>query len=56
MRLALGGMVREVPQETEYGEFQCPVEDLDGHHWLFSKHARDVAPADWGAQVAQRTG
>ena len=44
-----GAKVREVPHETEYGEFQCAFEDLDGHHWLFSRHARDVAPEEWGA-------
>jgi hypothetical protein len=24
---------------------------LDGHHWLFSTHARDVSPTDWGATI-----
>jgi uncharacterized glyoxalase superfamily protein PhnB len=38
--------------ETEYGERQYGVEDLDGHHWLFSRHARDVNPAEWGAKLA----
>jgi uncharacterized glyoxalase superfamily protein PhnB len=39
--------------ETEYGELQYGVEDLDGHHWLFSRHARDVGPEEWGATVAK---
>jgi uncharacterized glyoxalase superfamily protein PhnB len=38
--------------ETEYGERQYGVEDLDGHHWLFSQHARDVSPDQWGAKIA----
>jgi uncharacterized glyoxalase superfamily protein PhnB len=38
--------------ETAYGERQYGVEDLEGHHWLFSRHARDVDPAEWGATVA----
>lgn len=38
--------------ETEYGELQYGVEDLDGHHWLFSRHARDVSPEQWGASVS----
>jgi uncharacterized glyoxalase superfamily protein PhnB len=38
--------------ETEYGELQYGVEDLDGHHWLFSRHARDVSPNEWGATLA----
>lgn len=37
--------------ETEYGELQYGVVDLDGHHWLFSRHARDVAPGEWSARV-----
>jgi len=43
----------EEPHETEYGEFQYAAVDLEGHHWLFSRHARDVAPEDWGAVVAK---
>jgi uncharacterized glyoxalase superfamily protein PhnB len=50
---AAGAKVREAPHETEYGEYQCAFEDLDGHHWLFSRHARDVRPEDWGAAVAK---
>ena len=50
-----GAKIRETPHETEYGEFQCAFEDLDGHHWLFSRHARDVSPQEWGAQVAAKT-
>jgi uncharacterized glyoxalase superfamily protein PhnB len=46
-----GATVREVPHETEYGEFQCAFEDLEGHHWLFSRHARDVSPEEWGATI-----
>jgi predicted enzyme related to lactoylglutathione lyase len=38
--------------ETEYGEFQYAAEDLDGHHWLFSRHARDLSPGEWGARVS----
>jgi hypothetical protein len=40
----------EEPHETEYGEFQYAALDLDGHHWLFSRHAMDVAPEEWGAE------
>ena len=40
--------------ETEYGERQYGVEDLDGHHWLFSQHASDVSPDQWGAKIAER--
>jgi len=49
---AAGAKVREAPHETEYGEYQCAFEDLDGHHWLFARHARDVKPEEWGATAA----
>lgn len=39
--------------ETVYGELQYGAEDLDGHHWLFSRHARDLSPEQWGATVSR---
>jgi uncharacterized glyoxalase superfamily protein PhnB len=51
---AEGATIVEEPHETAYGEFQYAALDLDGHHWLFSRHARDVAPEAWGAVVAKR--
>lgn len=47
-----GAQILEEPHETVYGEFQYAVLDLDGHHWLFSQHVRDLAPEDWGAKVS----
>jgi uncharacterized glyoxalase superfamily protein PhnB len=47
-----GAKVWEELHETIYGERQYGVEDLDGHRWLFSQHARDVDPEAWGATVA----
>lgn len=49
---AAGATILEELHETVYGERQYGVEDLEGHPWLFSAHARDVSPADWGATVA----
>ena len=49
---AQGATVVEELNETVYGELQYAALDLAGHHWLFSKHARDVAPEEWGAVVA----
>jgi uncharacterized glyoxalase superfamily protein PhnB len=49
---AAGVKVIEELNETVYGELQFVVEDPEGHHWLFSRHARDLSPADWGAKVA----
>jgi uncharacterized glyoxalase superfamily protein PhnB len=47
-----GARIVEELHETCYGERQYGVVDLDGHHWLFSQHARDLSPADWGATIA----
>lgn len=51
---AAGAKIVEDLHETEYGELQYGVEDLEGHHWLFSRHARDVSPDAWGATIAKR--
>jgi|SRR5690242_18192861 uncharacterized glyoxalase superfamily protein PhnB len=48
---AAGAKILEEPHETEYGEYQYAAEDLDGHHWLFSRHANDRSPEEWGAVV-----
>lgn len=47
-----GATIVEQLHETEYGERQYAAVDLDGHHWLFAKHARDVSPEEWGAKVS----
>ena len=47
-----GATIWEELHETVYGEKQYSVEDLDGHRWLFSQHARDVDPKEWGATVS----
>jgi uncharacterized glyoxalase superfamily protein PhnB len=44
--------ILEDPHETVYGELQYGVQDLDGHHWLFSRHAHDLSPDKWGATVS----
>ncbi len=49
-----GAKIVEDLNETCYGERQYGVEDLDGHHWLFSQHAKDVSPDEWGATIARR--
>jgi uncharacterized glyoxalase superfamily protein PhnB len=48
-----GAKIVEELHETCYGEWQYGAEDLDGHHWLFSRHARDVNPEEWGATLAR---
>lgn len=49
---AAGATIVEQLHETVYGERQYGVEDLDDHYWLFSQHARDLGPEEWGAVVA----
>jgi uncharacterized glyoxalase superfamily protein PhnB len=49
---AAGAEIVEELHVTCYGERQYGVVDLDGHHWLFSQHARDVNPEEWGARIA----
>jgi len=44
-----GARIVEEMNETNYGERQYGAEDLDGHRWLFSQHAQDLCPEDWGA-------
>jgi uncharacterized glyoxalase superfamily protein PhnB len=50
---AAGAHIVEEPHETVYGEFQYAALDLEGHHWLFSRHAKDVSPSEWGATIAK---
>jgi uncharacterized glyoxalase superfamily protein PhnB len=52
---AAGAKIVEDLNETMYGERQYGVEDLEGHHWLFSRHAKDVSPEEWGATIASGT-
>jgi uncharacterized glyoxalase superfamily protein PhnB len=44
---AVRRIVEEV-HETVYGERQYSAEDLEGHLWIFSEHARDLDPKEWG--------
>jgi hypothetical protein len=52
---AAGARILEDLHDTPYGDLQYGVKDLDGHHWLFAKHARDVSPEEWGAKVSAGT-
>jgi uncharacterized glyoxalase superfamily protein PhnB len=52
--IAEGARIVEELHETIYGERQYGVEDLAAHRWIFSRHAKDLDPADWGATVYQK--
>jgi len=49
-----GALIWEELHESVYGERQYGVEDLDGHRWIFSQHARDLSPEQWGATIVNR--
>jgi PhnB protein len=34
------------PEDQFYGDRRYGVEDLEGHHWYFAQHVRDVSPED----------
>jgi uncharacterized glyoxalase superfamily protein PhnB/predicted enzyme related to lactoylglutathione lyase len=53
---AAGAKIVEDLHETFYGERQYGTVDLEGHHWLFSRHARDLSPGEWGAKVSEFVG
>jgi predicted enzyme related to lactoylglutathione lyase len=48
-----GARIVEDLHETVYGERQYGAEDLEGHRWLFSRHARDLSPEEWGAALKE---
>jgi uncharacterized glyoxalase superfamily protein PhnB len=37
--------------QTVYGELQYAVQDPEGHLWIFSQHAKDLTPDQWGAKL-----
>ena len=49
--LGSGAEIVEEPHETVYGEFQYAALDLEGHLWIFSRHARNLSPEEWGATI-----
>ena len=50
---ATGIRLVEQLHETVYGELQYAVQDLEGHLWIFSQHAKDLSPDQWGAKVTK---
>jgi len=49
---AAGAEITEEPTDQEYGERRFTAEDLEGHVWYFARQIKQVAPEEWGAQVA----
>jgi len=46
--------IREESADKPYGHRRYTAVDPEGHHWYFASVIRDVAPEEWGAQVASR--
>lgn len=51
---AAGAEIREEPADQPYGHRRYTAVDAEGHHWYFASVIREVAPEEWGAQVASR--
>ena len=41
-----GATILAEPEDQFYGDRRYGVEDIEGHHWYFAQHVRDVAPED----------
>jgi len=50
---AAGATIIVALADQPWGLRQYIAEDLEGHHWQFSQHLRDVPPAEWGAQLME---
>ena len=42
-----GATIHAEPEETFYGDRTYRAADLEGHHWMFAEHVRDVPPEEW---------
>jgi uncharacterized glyoxalase superfamily protein PhnB len=47
-----GAEIVQEPEDQEYGERRFTARDEEGHVWYFARRIREVAPEDWGAEVA----
>src|SRR5580700_12305084 len=50
---ANGARILAEPADFEYGERQYSAEDPFGHQWTFTQTLADVAPRQWGGQLAE---
>ncbi len=49
---AAGAEIVEEPQDQPYGDRRYGAVDQEGHRWFFAQPVADVAPEQWGAEVA----
>lgn len=47
-----GALIVQPPADMPFGVRQYTARDPAGHWWTFSQNIADIAPADWGAQLA----
>ena len=50
--VAAGAEILEPPTDQEYGHRRFTARDPEGHHWFFAQVTKEVAPEEWGAEVA----
>jgi PhnB protein len=43
---AAGAMIRTDIREMFWGDNMYTAQDLEGHHWSFAEHMKDIAPED----------
>jgi uncharacterized glyoxalase superfamily protein PhnB len=48
-----GAEILEEPADQEYGDRRFTARDPEGHHWFLARRVREVAPDEWGAEVAK---
>lgn len=46
-----GAKILSEPEDEPFGERRYEVEDLAGHHWIFTETIADVAPEEWGGEA-----
>jgi uncharacterized glyoxalase superfamily protein PhnB len=46
-----GAVIIEAPVDRDYGERDCTVQDVAGHHWQLAEAISDVAPEEFGCRT-----
>ena len=49
---AAGAEITDEPADQAYGDRRYTAKDPEGHTWFFATRVREVAPQEWGAEVA----
>lgn len=48
-----GAKILAEPKDQFYGDRNYGVEDLEGHHWYFTQHVRDVSPEEMNSLMQE---